>query len=278
MKSTLARVLLAAFLVVVLAGAWYGPLDRVAMDQVDAGLKRSLISFATARGLNGVISMIQGTQVSVQPLGIGTTFSIGQILRPINDLTAQFAELMLAASIAFGVMKALISIGSFWVISLLVSVAGLSWGWMQWRGRNVPGWIGRAFFLLLFVRFAVPLVTVGSDAVFQRFLLDDYTRSQKAIEGDRDEFITLAPNIDENNAAKDAVEGIRAWWSKINLGESVHKLKNSVARVTEHIVKLIVVFLMQTLVIPLILLWALYKGSLAVLPALENRLTQLVSP
>ena len=278
MKSTLARVLLAAFLVVVLAGAWYGPLDRVAMDQVDAGLKRSLISFATARGLNGVISMIQGTQVSVQPLGIGTTFSIGQILRPINDLTAQFAELMLAASIAFGVMKALISIGSFWVISLLVSVAGLYWGWMQWRGRNVPGWIGRAFFLLLFVRFAVPLVTVGSDAVFQRFLLDDYTRSQKAIEGDRDEFITLAPNIDENNAAKDAVEGIRAWWSKINLGESVHKLKNSVARVTEHIVKLIVVFLMQTLVIPLILLWALYKGSLAVLPALENRLTQLVSP
>lgn len=271
MRPALGRVLLAAFLVAVLAGAWHKPLDRLAEDQVDAGLKRSLISFATARGLNGAISMIQGTQISVQPLGIGTTFSVGQILRPINDLTAQFAELMLAASVAFGIMKVLIGIGSFWAISLLVSVLGLWWGWMRWRGRNAPAWVGRAFVLLLFVRFAVPLVTVGSDAIFQRFLLDDYTRSQKAIEGDRDEFIALAPAIDDKNASQDAVERIKAWWSKINLGESVGKLKNSVARVTEHIVRLIVVFLMQTLVIPLILIWALYKASLAILPALEKR-------
>lgn len=265
MKSAIARGLIASFLVIVLAGAWSKPLDSVAAEQIDAGLQRSLVSFATARGLNGVISMIQGTQVSIQPFGIGTTLSLGQILHPINELTSQFAELMLAASIAFGLMKVLIGIGSYWPISLLMSAFALSWGWFRWRGQRAPVWIERMLFVLLFVRFAMPLVTVGSDATFQRFLHDDYARSQKAIEGNRGELMTLAPTIDETNTEKGAVEQIRAWWSKVNLIEWLTKLKQTASHVTEHIVKIMVVFLMQTLVIPLLLLWALYKGSRALI-------------
>ena len=111
----------------------------------------------------------------------------------------------------------------------------------------------------------MPLVTVGSDAVFQRFMQDDYTKSQKAIEGNRGELMTLAPTIDESNTGKGFVEQIKTWWSNVNLVEWLKKLKQVANQVADHIVKLIVVFLMQTLVIPLLLFWALYRGGKAII-------------
>ena len=106
----IARKAFAAFtMAAVLSCAWLAPLDAPAMQQVDAGLKRALVSFATARLLNGVISVAQGTEASVQPFGVGVTFAPGQILDPVNDLVEQFSHLMLAASVAFGVQKVPVS-------------------------------------------------------------------------------------------------------------------------------------------------------------------------
>src|SRR6185436_1624003 len=99
------RVVLALAVAIMVACSWLAPLESAANQQVDAGLKRALASFATARALNAVISVVQGTEVAVQPLGIGIKLSLGQILRPLNDMVEQCAHLMLVASIAFGIEK-----------------------------------------------------------------------------------------------------------------------------------------------------------------------------
>ena len=39
--------------------------DETSGDYADAALKRALVTFAVARGLNGVISVAQGTEVAV---------------------------------------------------------------------------------------------------------------------------------------------------------------------------------------------------------------------
>src|SRR5690606_26053853 len=103
------------------------PLDNAATQQVNAGLQRALVSFATARALNAVISAAQGTEVSVQPLGVGLNFAPGQLLDPVNDLVEQFANLMLMASVAFGVQKILIVMGAYWLISLAFTAVALGW-------------------------------------------------------------------------------------------------------------------------------------------------------
>ena len=89
------RTLLLLALLALLLGTWLAPLDKPAMQQVDAGLKRALVSFAAARALNSVISVAQGTEVSVEPLGVGVTLTPGQLLDPVNDLVEQFSNLML---------------------------------------------------------------------------------------------------------------------------------------------------------------------------------------
>src|SRR5438046_2560244 len=99
------RVALLVGLAVVLVCTWWAPMDSPALAQVDAGLKRALVSFATARTINGAISVIQAAQVDIQPGGVGITLSPGQMLSPVNDLVKHFADLMLMASVAFAVQK-----------------------------------------------------------------------------------------------------------------------------------------------------------------------------
>ena len=94
MKST-RSVLLALCMAAIVVGSWLSPLDSPATDQVDAGLKRALISFAAARVLNGAISVVQGTQVAVQPFGLGVTLTVGQVLAPVSELVKHFSDLML---------------------------------------------------------------------------------------------------------------------------------------------------------------------------------------
>ncbi|WP_411881106.1 hypothetical protein [Polaromonas sp. YR568] len=255
----IARKALVAFtMAAVTACAWLAPLDAPAMQQVDAGLKRALVSFATARLLNAVISVAQGTEASVQPFGVGVTFTPGQILDPVNDLVEQFSHLMLAASVAFGIQKALISIGSYWPVSLALSAVALGWWWCQLRRPQVPPWLSRLLVILLMLRFAVPVVTLGSDLLWQKFLAADYAASQQLIDNTTGQAGQLNPAA----AAPDnrgLIDSMKDWLAKNgDVGKHVDNLKRAAEQATEHIIKLIVIFVLQTLVIPLLLLWALY--------------------
>jgi len=52
-------------------------LDTAGVESVDAAFKRALLGFALARGLNGVISVAQGTEFSIAPAGVGVNLSTG---------------------------------------------------------------------------------------------------------------------------------------------------------------------------------------------------------
>lgn len=62
-KAARAVVLLAVLFVVALS--WLPSISTEANAYVDQALKNSLVTFASARALNGVISVVQGTEVAV---------------------------------------------------------------------------------------------------------------------------------------------------------------------------------------------------------------------
>lgn len=254
---------LAALLVV--AAAWFPPLQQAADRQVDAGLQRALISFASARALNGLISVVQGTELSVQPLGVGVTLTLGQALDPVNDLVEQFSSLMLAAAIAFGVQKALLAIGAQGAVSLLLTVLVIAWVAWRWQARPAPPWLTGLLLVLLLTRFAVPLATLGSDFVFQRLLAQDYQVQQAAVDLASSELRELTP---KGPASADA----KGWWerTKDRFEASVPSLdldqiKARLENLPERIVGLMVIFLLQTMVLPILLLWALWRLALGAL-------------
>jgi hypothetical protein len=260
--STRGRSLLLVALLLVLATAWLRPLDDPASVQVDAGLKRALASFAAARALNAVISVAQGTEVAVQPAGVGVTFTPGQVLDPINDLVEQFSTLMLGASVSFGIQRALLGAGAHWAVSLLLTAVALAWAAVRWRGRIPPGWLTRMLVGLLLLRFAVPVVALASDQAFRLFLAQDYAAGQASIELSAEQFSSLSAPADPARPDEGVAERMKRWWSQTaDVGKRFDEMKQVAARAVEHIVKLIVVFVMQTLVLPLLLMWALWRMS-----------------
>lgn len=249
-------------LVIVVAGAWLAPLDEAAAPQIESGLKRALASFAAARALNAVISVAQGTEVALEPGGLGVTLAPGQALDPVNDVVEQFATMMLSASIAFGVQLALLKFGAFWGVSLLLSAAALLWAWAHWRGRASPGWLVRLVVALLLARFAIPLAAIGSEAAFQLFLAKDYAVAQAGIEQSASRLPGLESPEAGSRAPETLVERLKRWWSQgSDAGDRVDRLKQAVEGTVEHIVKVIVVFLLQTLVVPLLFMWLFVRAA-----------------
>lgn len=260
------RVILALSLTAMVLCSWLAPLDSTAIQQVDAGLKRALISFATARALNAAISFAQGTEVAVQPMGVGVTLTPGQLLDPVNDLVEQFSTLMLAACVAFGVQKILISIGGYWLVSLVLTIAALGWAWIYFRQQQPPAWLSRMLVILLMIRFAIPMVTIGTDLLFRKFLVAEYTASQQAIDTASGQVTELNPPDqappEDRGLLEKMKENVNGLWTKTKVAVDVKTHFKNLQQAAEqwiwHIINLIVIFLLQTLVIPLLLLWALY--------------------
>lgn len=258
--NTAHRVILGSAVAVMILGSWLAPLDPPAAQQVDAGLKRALVTFATARALNAVISVAQGTEVSVQPLGFGVNFTPGQLLDPVNDLVEQFSNLMLMASVAFGVQKVLIGIGAYWLVSLALTAAALGWAVFRFRPRAAPAWLCGTLVILLMVRFAVPAATLGSDLLFQQFLAADYAASQQVIDTAAGRVASLNPAASDAAENRSLLDQSRGWWSQqLDVKARFEELKQAAERAIEHIIRLIVIFLLQTLIMPLLLLWVLYR-------------------
>lgn len=260
----MALLLLVAALV---ACSWLAPLDAAADRKIDAGLKRALVSFAVARALNAIISVAQGTQVSLQPMGVGVSLSVGQVLDPVHDVIEKFSTLMLIASVAFGVQKVLLAMGGHWLVSLLLTLAAGTWAILLVRHqRAAPAQsqarsqaLSQGLAVLLLIRFAIPVVTLGSDAVFQQFLARDYQASQRIL--DRTSVAVEKTNppaaaVPENAGLLDRMKN---WAAAQNTAwkESLDGLKQAAEQATEHVIKLMVSFLLQTLVVPLGLLWML---------------------
>ena len=90
-----ASIVLAAIALVGLLGA----VDEAGLERTDAAAKRAVAAFAIARAINGAISFAQGTEVAIQPAGVGLVLAPGEVLDPINDLVERFSWVMLLSSV-----------------------------------------------------------------------------------------------------------------------------------------------------------------------------------
>lgn len=263
--SKLKLITLLVCLTAILLCAWAKPLDYFAMQRVDEGFKRAIVSFGTARLIGAVISVAQGTDVIMQPVGFGVKFAPGQVLQPIGDLVGKFADLMLTATIIFGAMKVLLLIGGNYWSSMAVTGATLLWIWYYLRGRPSPLWLSRLAVVLMLLRFAVPVVMVGSDAVFQQFMADDYNTSQSALDATAGDFESSPKPQASSNNEIGMWEKMKEWvTTNIDVPARLKSMAQGATKLVDHIIKVIVVFLLQTIVIPLLFFWALYRVLTAI--------------
>ncbi len=253
------RAWLSLLLALAVGLSWFKPLDNLALAQAEAGLGRALAAFATARALNAVVSVVQGTEVSAG-LGVGVTLTPGQVLDPVNDLIEQFSILTLWASLAFGVQVVMMNMGAFWGMSLLLTlVSGACIAWL-WLRRPWPETLKGALAVVLLLRFALPLVNVGSDLAFQHFMSERFQTSQQSLGqsastlGDLQAGAAASPRSDSDAP----VASPPRWW---DVPARLDALKQAAEQAVQDIIRLAVIFCVQTLILPVLMIWVLLTTS-----------------
>jgi hypothetical protein len=268
MRSVVLSVSAAAFMIAAVVVAHLQLIDNLSRAYTTDTLQRALVTFGIARGLNGVISVAQGTEIAIEPAGIGLNFAPGQILDPVNDLVERFSAVMLAASTSLGIQRITIEITSSRVFTAAMAIflaATLLLTSLRVR-RRVPPWLRRAVFkiaaVLLVIRFAVPAMAIASEAVYSLFLAQQYQHSTEQLEhttasiGQINRSDTQAiPSQGSDSLFEGAKRLYQSAAASLDVQKRMEEYKRAAADVTEYAVNLIVVFTVQTILFPVAFFW-----------------------
>jgi hypothetical protein len=277
-RPLLRRWATAALLLLLVALSTITSIDRYAEREYEALFQRAFITFALARTLNGLISAVQGTELALQPAGVGVTLTPGEILDPVNDLVERFSWIMLAATISLGIQQVLLDVGQWWGLRALVALLGLLSLWVRLRRATNSGEAGAAgdasavektlfqvFIVVLFVRFAVPVAMIANEALYHLFLQSRYQQSQQVIESagaDLEQATLPARDAEAEAGAAEApglIESLGRSLSgareALDFRQRLDQIRQRASEVIEHLIQLSVVFVLQTAILPLAFLW-----------------------
>lgn len=264
LRKRLAALLLGGVLVVL---ALAGPVDRLGEDYLSAGLQRALATFALARGLNAAISVVQGTEVAVQPAGVGVVLTPGEILDPVNDLIERFSWVMLMAGASLGLQKLLLGLAAHWLFGAVLVAAWLLLAVSLWWQRETRGaaLAGRALMILLVLRFAVPLVALANEGLHRLALADEYRQAESELASTTSRLgrLTEEELPTEPGEAQGLADGVKRWYqsavSGLDVRARLQTFEAAASDAVESALRLIALFVLQTLVLPLGFLWVLLK-------------------
>ena len=267
-----------------------GTIDTVGQQHIDNSFNIASTTFVAARGLNAVISVVQGTELAMVPLGIGMTLTPGQILDPVNDLVEQFSWVMLASTTAIGIEKVAMAI-SVWPVSkaiysgfLVLTILFIWLGKFPIKYRVF--WL-KASIIVVFLRFSIPIVFIMNAQVYERFLGPQYNQSilvikqtHKNIEHLGQDYQSIAlemqkqqqPSNDSTlwNRVKNTLD-IKGYVQlqlaklKTQIGQRLLQLKTAANNVVEHLLELMVVFILHAVIFPVVFLYGLYRLTIYLL-------------
>jgi hypothetical protein len=253
----------------VIEKTYISELDTRGSLYLDEALKKSVFTFAIVRGINGLISVIQGTYIAFTPAGLGVNFAVGEILDPLNDIIERFSWVMLISSTSLGIQKVLMEIGIWFgfnvliCFSMLILLTGI---WIpKIQNINLKTLGCKLVIISIIIRFGIPFTAVSSGKIYDLFLKDKYEKATESLEKIKGEI--EASNLAEENMEQKEEPGIlnslkdkyQNLTGSIDIKDRLSALKDSVSNAVEYIINLIIVFVLQTILIPLLVLWALVK-------------------
>ncbi len=252
-----------------------GIVDETAGELAEDAFKRALVTFAVARTLNGVISLAQGTEIALEPGGVGVNLGVGEVLDPVNDLVEQFSGVMLVAASSLGLQNVLLRITAWWGCTALLCGAGLlaliALWWPQPVERRWITFGTRLLMLALVLRFIVPALVIGTNVVAKQFLEDEQRAATAALEAASEEIEEFSDEATPPPAADRSMlerfgDSMRDTLQSMDVDGRLDRLKSSLANASEHVVNLIVLFMLETILLPIAFVWLiveLLKGAIS---------------
>ncbi|MCW8838403.1 MAG: hypothetical protein OQK11_06855 [Thiovulaceae bacterium] len=214
-------------------------IDASAMELYYQSFDRAVYSFALAKGLNAVISVIQSSEINVS-FFIGATVGLGEILDPLNDMVERFSWIMLASSISIGIQHLLLILGKTLFIKASLLVAVLITVIVMWSKKlhnsNAFLLLLKIVVLLLVLRFGAVVFVYTNEAFYNNIYSKSYKSSTTFISEYKSDLEVIQKEKKE----------LDSYWDEFEQKMEVFSKK---------VIKLITIFIVTTVMFPLIFLW-----------------------
>jgi hypothetical protein len=249
----------------------FRPMDEKSNAYLDETLKKAVYTYAIVRGINGVISVIQNTRVDMSPAGVGVSMALGEILDPVNDLVERFSWVMLISITALGIQKIFLSLGTWLGLNILLSLSMgvlLAGIWIRHPSKVLLMGLGyKLIGISIVVWLCVPVVTLVGDTVYGLFLKEKYdeaSRSLDLLDKELKETDMVATEPLENQGDTGLLDDVKNYYEEakrtLDISSRIETLKQKLSNYAEHTVNLIIVFIVQTVILPLVFLWIFIRS------------------
>lgn len=188
-----------SLIVLLILGSWFKILDKYSEDYVNDSLVEAGVAYGTARGINGVVSVLQSTEVEFG-LGVSGSMTLGEILDPLNDLIERFSDVMFVVISSLMLQKILVLIVSNTVFTVALTCLGIFSGLMILLKSNVYLKSSLRFFLVFVViRFSIVFVLILNSLVGNLFLSEQISSGNNELKNGEEKFRTMSGD-DVSNA------------------------------------------------------------------------------
>jgi len=259
------KLLISFFLIVLVQLSFIQVIDKNSSEQLDKAFTRSLSVFAIARSLNGLVSVLQGTEVYATPAGVGVNFAVGQILDPMNDMLERFSWVMLLSSLSLGIQEIVLHFAQTQLVQALLSLSVLGLLFMIWIPNlwHKPSFnlIFKSFVVFSFVRFLVPLIVLINEGVYTYGLEEQYEKAKNSLEITQVQTEMIVHQVRQNQAQQNS-----SWLDSLNLNQQVQTFKLKMQNLwdslkvkfnsaIDYMLSLIAIFIVQSILLPLLSIW-----------------------
>ena len=253
MPTSLIKALLAICIAALVAVSSTRLLDDYTDEYTDEALKNAALTYAAARGLNAVVSMMQSSSVEAGVGVVSGSVTIGELLDPLNDMIERFSTVMTWVLASLAAQKVLLLLASHKLFLYLVAVLGVSAVLLLYfGGPAAQNLVFRSFLVVVFVRFALGFAVALNSGVDYLFLQEQFEASDREVANFQDEMLAIEPESTLNPGT--LRESVIAFWRTLSLEEFNRKISEGI----ENFINLLAIYLIKTIAFPLLFFYVAF--------------------
>jgi hypothetical protein len=239
------KALISILIIVLVALSSARVLDDYVDNYTDESIRNAALTYASARGINALVSVLQSSEVEVGVIVSGS-MTIGEVLDPLNDMIERFSSVMAWVLASLAAQKVLLLVASHKLFVYLVAVLGVaSLLLLHYSTSSAQNLVFRCFLVAVFIRFALALVVALNSGADYLFLDQQLRENDREVEQFQSNLMQLESGGDSDG--EDLRDSVINFWQSLSMDE----LNQKISRGIESFINLISIYLLKTILFPL---------------------------
>ena len=240
------KALISILIVLLVAISSTRVLDDYVDDYTTESITNAAITYATARGINALVSMVQSSEVEAGIGVVSGSITVGELLDPLNDMIERFSTVMTWVLASLAAQKVLLLLASHELFLYLVAVLGVSTLLLLFYGQpRAQTLFFKTFLGVVFIRFALGLAVTLNSGVDYLFIDQQRQVNDSEIKNFQSDIMSIEAEQEfDTDSIKDSTI---AFWKGLSLDE----LNRKISRGIENFINLVAIYLLKSILFPL---------------------------